>query len=119
MRQAFLPADGDVVVCAVHGGAHEVRGAGIHADVVLVGVLLVNHACDEPAHIAGHPAPQLGFQRDAAVREDFLVYLADTFADSKYICRGLVGAVGDADAAGKVDERQLQAGFGRRGRGRR
>ena len=91
MRQAFLPADGDVVVRAVHRRAHEVRGAGIHADVVLVGVLLVNHARDKPAHVAGHPAAEFGFQRDAAVREDFLVYLADAFADGEYIRRGQFG----------------------------
>ena len=40
----FLAEDGDVVVCAVEGGAHEVGHAGVHSCVVAVGVLDVEDA---------------------------------------------------------------------------
>ena len=51
--EALLAQDGDVVVGAVEGRAHEVGHAGVEADVVAVGVLEVADGGDEVARGAG------------------------------------------------------------------
>ena len=58
----LLAHDGDVVIGPVHGRAHQIGRAGIHADVVLVGLLLVEDPGDQMAVGGQHEAAQLGAQ---------------------------------------------------------
>ena len=44
---SLLAHDGDVVIGAVHGRAHQVGGAGVHADVLLISVLFVDGLGDQ------------------------------------------------------------------------
>ena len=52
----LLTHDGDVVVGPIHGGPHQVGCAGVHPDVLLVDVLLMDglrhQAAVRPKHIA-------------------------------------------------------------------
>ena len=45
----LLAQHGDVVVSAVHGGAHQVGSTGIQTDVLLVDVLFVDGGCHQRA----------------------------------------------------------------------
>ena len=108
----FLAEDGDVMVCPVHGGTHEVCHAGIEADVVLVGLLLVEHGSDKPAGGAGHGAATFhgdGHVREAVGAENGIVCLMDAIADELQVHRLLLREVGDAHAAAEVHEFQMDA----------
>src|SRR5699024_3368682 len=50
----------DVVVGAVHGRAHQVGGAGVQADVLLIDVLFVDGGGDQRAVGPGHEPAHLG-----------------------------------------------------------
>ena len=113
-RSILLAQHGDVVVRAVHRRAHQVAGAGVHADVLLVGVLLVNRRGDERAVWAEHEAAQLGKDRDVAHargHEHLLVGPAHALADDRDVVGGILRPVWDAHAAGEVDERDFCAGL--------
>ena len=108
----FLAGDRDVVVGAVHRGAHEIRHAGVEADVVFVGLFLVDGRRDEPAGGAGDGAAALGEDRDVAETggdHELIVELVDALADLHEVERLLLGAVGDAEAAAEVHELDVDA----------
>ena len=110
----LLAHDGDVVVGPVHGGPHQVGSAGVHPDVVLVGLLLVEHPGDQMAVGGQHEAAQLGAQGDiphAGGHQNLLVGPADPLTDDGDVVGGLIRAVGDAHAAGEVNEGDVAAGF--------
>ena len=103
-----------MVVGAVHGRPHQVGGAGVHADVLLVDVLFVDgpgHQMaigpqHEPAQLRtdGHVAHPGGYQ-------DLLIGPPHPFADGGDVVGGLLRPVGDAHAAGEVDEGDVGAGL--------
>ena len=104
-----LPADVDVVVRAVHGGAHQVGGAGVHADIVLVDFLFMHRVGHQPAVGPGHIAAQLRLDGDMGFRrvaEDTGVFLPYAIPDGGDIGGGNLGTVRDTDAAGQVHEGQ-------------
>lgn len=108
----LLAEHGDVVVGAVHRGAHEVGGAGIQTDVVLVDVLGVQAGRDQRAVGSHHVSAKLGEDRDvihARGGQDLLILLADEITDDHDVVGRLFGAVIDADAAGEVDEADVHA----------
>ena len=108
----LLAGDRDVVVGAVHGRAHEVGHAGVEADVVLVGFLLVDCRRDEPASRARDGAAALGHHGDVAEAlryHHLIVELVDALANCFEVDRLLFRAVGDADAAADVDELDVDA----------
>ena len=110
----LLAHDGDVVVGAVDGGAHQVGGAGVHTDILLVDVLLVEDPGDQVAVGGQHEPAQLGAQGHVAHAggdQDLLIGLPDALADEGDVVGGLVGEVGHADAAGQVDEGDVAAGL--------
>ena len=110
----FLADDDDMMVGAVHGGTHQVRHAGVEADVVLVGLFLMDGGGDEPAVGAGDGAAQLhgdGETVEARRDDDFLIGFMDAFADIFQVDRFFLRAVGDADAAAEVDEFEADAQF--------
>ena len=114
VQGVFLAQHSDVVVRAVHRRAHQVGRAGVQTRIFLVGVLLVDALGhqrtvgpeDEAAHLGvdGHIAHARG--------DEHLVKRAvHAFADRHDVARLLARAVGDAHAAGQVDERDVHAGL--------
>ncbi|MPM29924.1 hypothetical protein SDC9_76466 [bioreactor metagenome] len=104
-RLVFLAHHGDVVVSAVHRGPHEVAGAGVHADILLVRFLFMDRARHQIPERPRDIPSQLGEDADLqAGRLDNAVVFALHFlahvADVRLL---FVGAVRNADAAGKVD----------------
>ena len=110
----LLAHDRNVVVGPVNGRAHQVGGAGIHAHIVLVDVLHVQHPGHQVAVGSQHEAAQLGADGHvvhARGHQDLLVSLAHALADDGDIVGGLLGTVGHAHAAGEVDEGDVAAGL--------
>ena len=110
--RVLLAHDGDVMVRAVHGRAHEVRGAGVHADVFLIDVLVVQAAGDEHAVRGEHEAAQLridGHVAHARGDERLLIRAAHALADGRDVGRRLAGPVGDAHAARQIHKRHVRA----------
>ena len=109
----LLAQNGDVMVSAVHGGAHQVGCTGVQTDVLAVDVLLVQDGGDQMAVGSQHEAAQLGEDGDvihALGGQNLLVLLADAFTDEGDVAGGLLGTVVNADAAGEVDEGEVAAG---------
>ena len=108
----LLAQDGDVVVGAVHGGPHEVGRAGVDTDVLLVNVLGVDGPGDKGAVGGQHETAHLRVDRDvihAGGDQDPLIFLPDAISDHADVIGNLALAVGDADAAGKVDKGEMNA----------
>lgn len=109
---AFLARHGYVVVRAVHGRAHEVAGGGVHADVVLVYVLHVQHLGHQAAVGSQHEAAHLGVDLHVAHArrdQDVLKAAAHPLAYSRDVGHRLARAVWYAHASGEVDERHVRA----------
>ena len=103
----LLPHDRDVVVGPVHGRPHEVGGAGVDADVLLVNMLAVDGPGDQGSVRARHETAHFREEGDVSEsgrHEDFFVYLFNAGADLCNVVRFLVRRVGNADTAGEVDE---------------
>ena len=93
----------NVVVGAIHGRANQIDGTGVHADIVLVDLLLVDGLGDQAAVGAHHKAAHLGADghiAHAGRNQDLVVCRVHSFADGMDIVGLLLGQVGDADAAG-------------------
>ena len=106
-RRILFAEHCDVVVRAVERGTHEVRHAGVKADVLLIRVFFMKNGRDEPACIAGYGAPALGPDRGAAEScrpHDVVVEPFDARADGGVIDRVLLGSVRYAEAAAEIDE---------------
>ena len=104
----------DVVVSAIHGGTNEVDGTGVHADIVLVDLLLVDSLGDQAAVGAHHKAAHLsadGHIAHAGGNQDLVVCRVYSLADGANVVGLLLGQVGDADAAGQIDEGDVCAGL--------
>ena len=102
-----LAADGHMMISPVHGRAHQVDRAGVHADVIPVDLFFVHGMGHQPAAGAGHPAAQLRLDGDAAFREDLFIDLPDALADSFQIRFLFLRPIGNADAAGQVHKGKL------------
>ena len=110
--QIFLAHHGDVVVGAVHSGAHQVGRRRVKADIFFINMLFMDRGCDEAAVRAEHIAPQFGVYLDVAhaVRgQDLLVGLPHALADGFDIARLLLGEIGDTDAARQIDKGDMRA----------
>ena len=103
-----------MVVSAIHGGTNEVDGTGVHADIVLVDLLLVDSLGDQAAVGAHHKAAHLGADGHivhAGGNQDLVVCRVYSLADGANVVGLLLGQVGDADAAGQIDEGDVCAGL--------
>ena len=112
VRGRLFAEYGDVVVGAVHGRTHQIDRAGIHTDIVLVNVFLMNGLGDECAVGSQHEAAHLRINRDLTEsrgNQDFLVNPLHLSADFRNIVGALFRAIGDAHAAREVDEGNLRA----------
>ena len=102
------------MVGAVDRRAHEVRHAGVEADVLLVRVLLMEHGGDEPARITRDAACTLRTDADIAEpggAHDLIVEPFDARTDGVIVDAVLLGAVRDAEAAAEVDKLNVDAEF--------
>ena len=104
----------NVVVSAIHGRTNQIDGACVHADIVLVDLLLVDGLGDQASVGAHHKATHLGADRHiahAGRNQDLVVCRVYSLADDANVVGLLLGQVGDADAAGQIDEGDVCAGL--------
>ena len=102
----LLAQHSDVVVSAVHGGAHQVCGASVQTNVLLINVLFVDDGGHQCTVGAGGKAAHLaedGHIAHTGRHKDLLKLFAHALADGHDVVLGLLRAVRDADAAGQVD----------------
>ena len=114
---ALVTHHGDVVVGAVDGRAHEVGGAGVDAQVVVVGDLLVDHTGHKAARRRQHPAAKLGSKGHVTHtrgNENLLVHAAHALAHGSNVHGNILGAVVDANAAGEVNQPHVHAKLARK-----
>ena len=104
----------NVVVGTIHSGTNEVDGACVHADIVLVNLLLVDGLGDQAAVGAHHKATHLGADghiAHAGGNQDLVVCRVHSLADGVNVVSLLLGQIGDADAAGQIDKGDMCAGL--------
>ena len=107
----LLAHHGDMVVSAVHGRAHQVHRAGVHADILLVGVLFMDRLRHQAAVGAHHEAAKLRVNRHiahACRNQHLLVNPAHALSDDPDVVGLLIRTVGNSDAAGKIDETDIR-----------
>ena len=93
----------NVVVGAIHGGTNKVNGTGVHADIVLVDLLLMDGLGDQAPIGAHHKAAHLGTDchiAHAGGNQNLVVGRVHPFTDGVDVVGLLLGQVGDTDAAG-------------------
>jgi len=107
----LLAEYGHVMVRAIHRGAHQVCGARIAADEVLVGFLLVQHGRHKRSDRTGHIAAE--FRENARLQigsgEGSLIRLVYLIAYELDVGLRILRTVRDAHAAGKIDKADLDA----------
>ena len=106
-RLALAAHDRHVMVRVVHGGSHEVGSAGVHAEIVPVRDLLMEHAREERSGGCQEPAPELGEDghvSHARGNEHLLKGIADAGTDGSDVTGDILRPVGDPDAAREVHE---------------
>ena len=104
----------DMVVSAIHSGTHQVYRARIDADVLLIGMLLMDRSCHESTVRSQHETSKLSEDRNIAHscrNKNFLVSLSYALTDDLDIIRLLIRSVRDTDSAGEVDELDISAGL--------
>ena len=102
-----------MVISAVHGGAHQVCGAGVQTDILLIDVLFVDDGGHQCAVGAGGKAAHLaedGHIAHTGRHKDLLKLFAHTLANGHDVVLGLLRAVRDAHAAGQVDIADMRTG---------
>ena len=102
------------MISAVHGGTHQVYGTGVHTDVFLVGVFLMNSLGNKVSVRRHHETSEFGVNGNVSHtcgNQHFFVNLSDTFSDYTDVIGGIFRLVRDADTAGKVDEGDVCTGF--------
>ena len=110
----LLAENRDVVIGTVHGGTHEVGCAGVNADVFLVNMFGVDGTCYECAVGSEHKASHLSIDCDiahAGRHQETLIFFTDTLADHTDIVGDLTLAVRNSNAAGEVDEGEMDTQF--------
>ena len=103
-----------MVVGAIHGRANQIDGACIDTDIVLVDLLLVDSLGDQAAVGTHHKAAHLsadGHIAHAGGNQGLVVCRVYSLADGANVVGLLLGQVGDADAAGQIDEDDVCAGL--------
>ena len=101
-----------MVVGTIHSWTNEVDGACVHADIVLVNLLLVDGLGDQAPVGAHHKAAHLGADRHiahAGGNQDLVVGRVHALADGVDVVGLLLGQVGDTHAAGQVNEGDMCA----------
>lgn len=110
----FFAKNGDMVVSAVHPWTHEVGHAGINADVVAIGVFVMDGSGNKIAVRAGYHAA--AFEHDfqwieACRNNDFIVHFLDQAGNIFEVHRILFWTIRDTNTAAKVNEGNANAGF--------
>ena len=103
-----------MVVSAIHGRTDQIDGACIDTDIVLVDLLLVDSLGDQAAVGSHHIAAHLGADGHIAHtggNQDLVVGRVHPLADGVNVVGLLLGQIGDADAAGQIDEGDMCAGL--------
>ena len=105
--QVLLPHDRNVMVSSIHGRTHQVHRAGVHTDIFLISMLLM----DRPGHqtsVGSHHKPaQLCIKRHVAHprgNQHLFIHPAHAVPDDPDVIGLLIRAVRNPDPAGQIDE---------------
>ena len=104
----------NVVVGAIHGRTNQIDGACVHADIVLVDLLLVDGLGDQASVGAHHKATHLGADRHIAHAggdQNLVVGCVYALTDGVNVVSLLLGQVGDTHTAGQIDKGDMCAGL--------
>ena len=104
----------NVVVGTIHSGTNEVDGACVHADIVLVNLLLVDGLGDQASVGTHHKATHLGADchiAHAGGDQNLVVGCVYALADGVDVVSLLLGQVGDTHTAGQIDKGDMCAGL--------
>ncbi len=103
----FLAQNRDMMICPVHGRAHQVGGAGVDSDIVFISLFFMQDFGDQMPVGTQHETAAFSINGDIsqAVRhQDLIIGSMDAFSDNGNVIGLLIGTIGDADASGQVDE---------------
>ena len=110
----LLAQYGDVMVRTIHGRTHQVHSAGIHTDVFLVCMLLMDDLGYQMSVRCHHVAAKLRINCNITHTgryQNLLVYLAHAFADGPDIVRLLIRTIWNSDTTVQIDEGDMRAGL--------
>ena len=110
----FLAQYSDVMVSAVHGRTHQVHGTGIHTDVFLMSMLLMDDLGHQMSVRCHHITTKLCVDchiTHACRYQNFLIYLTHAFADDSDVVGFLIRTVRNTDTTGQIDEGNVCAGL--------
>ena len=102
----------DMVISPVHCRPHQVHRTGIHADILLMDMLLMDRLCHKGSERPHHKPSHLGIDRHISHsrgNQNLLIGFLHTFSDHIYIIRRLPRLIGDAHAAGEIDKGNMRA----------
>ena len=94
-----------MVIGSVHGRAHQVHGAGIHPQILLMNMLLVNHLRHEMSIGPRHEASQLrvhGHVPHACRNQNLLKCHTHALAYGPDVVGLLIGTIGYADTSRQI-----------------
>ena len=102
------------MVCSIDRRTHQIYRAGIHTDIIFVGVLFMDCLCYQASVRRKHKTSHLCIDRNishSGRNQDLLVYFPYTLSDHTDIIRCLIRFVGNTDSAGKIDKADRAACF--------
>ena len=108
----FFSHDRNVMVCPIHSRTHQIHRAGIHANILLIGMLFMDCLCHQTAIRSQHKSAQLRIDRHishAGRNKHFLIDLPHTLTDDADVIGLLIRAVGNSDSAGKIDKADVSS----------
>ena len=109
-RRILFAKNGNMMISAIDSRTHEVCCAGIHTNVLFVGVFLMNSLSHQSSIRSHHVSSQLcaqGYITHASRYQHLFVYFTHSFANDHNIIRFLIRLIRDTDSTGQIDERNM------------
>ncbi len=100
-----------MVVSPIHGRTHQIHGTGVHTQILLINMLLMNDPGYQMTIGSHHETPQFRVNRHISHtrrNQYFLIYFPDILADHPDIIGSLLRPVGNADTAGQIDKADIR-----------
>ena len=111
-RLILLAKNGNMMISTVHSRTHQVYCTGIHADIFLVGMFLMDCLGYQAAIRSHHETSQLSVDchiSHSFRNKNFLVNLAHTLSDHTDIIRCLFRTIRNTDTTGKIDKLNVRS----------
>ena len=98
----LLPHDRNMMIGAIHSRTHKIYRTGIHTDIFLMGMLLMNRLCHQTSVRPQHKPPQLRIDSHishACRSQHFLIDPSHPFTDCHNIIGLLIRTIGNPDSS--------------------